>query len=241
MLKKSLFIGTFFLLFIGLSDYGYGCHRDDGNGPIPHRDKPCKDDGGGGNGGGDGLTLNLTGGTFVLDDPLPVNLNKKGTGITSASGIIPGLTRQDDNMLLAEDWDAVFEACRETLRSLEIPEIDIENPMQIRFGDGDWQIAANAGFIRLRLFDARLDVNAVIGLELFGDAFGYVGNPIPPDEDVNAGISQFVLDRWEIFGGTERGVQPRDSCHLLGGMYPSTLTICGENVAVEDCHPPSVD
>ena len=30
MLKKStlLFIGTFFLLFIGLSDYGYGCHRD---------------------------------------------------------------------------------------------------------------------------------------------------------------------------------------------------------------------
>ena len=27
MLKKSLFIGTFFLLFIGLSDYGYGHHR----------------------------------------------------------------------------------------------------------------------------------------------------------------------------------------------------------------------
>jgi len=28
MLKKSLFIGTFFLLFIGLSDYGYGCHKE---------------------------------------------------------------------------------------------------------------------------------------------------------------------------------------------------------------------
>ena len=29
MLKKStlLFIGTFFLLFIGVSDYGYGCHK----------------------------------------------------------------------------------------------------------------------------------------------------------------------------------------------------------------------
>jgi len=38
MLKKSLFFGTFFLLFIGLSDYGYGCHRDaDNNGEQdPH-------------------------------------------------------------------------------------------------------------------------------------------------------------------------------------------------------------
>jgi len=51
MLKKSLFIGTFFLLFIGLSDYGYGCHRDaDGDGKQdPHRNKPCKDDGDSGN------------------------------------------------------------------------------------------------------------------------------------------------------------------------------------------------
>jgi len=46
MLKKStlLFVATFFLLFIGLSDYGYGCHRDrDGdpfNGNEPHGKDP---------------------------------------------------------------------------------------------------------------------------------------------------------------------------------------------------------
>ena len=59
MLKKStLLCLSVFLLFIGLSDYGYGCHRDDSNGkPIPHRNKPCKDDGGGGGGGGEKPTI----------------------------------------------------------------------------------------------------------------------------------------------------------------------------------------
>ena len=38
MLKKStlLSVSIFFLLFIGLSDYGYGCHRD-----VPHGAHTC--------------------------------------------------------------------------------------------------------------------------------------------------------------------------------------------------------
>ena len=48
MLKKSLFIGTFFLLFIGLSDYGYGCHTGTKHKTVAL----CGDDGGGGGGGG---------------------------------------------------------------------------------------------------------------------------------------------------------------------------------------------
>jgi len=47
MLKKPLFIGTFFLLFIGLSDYGYGCHKK-GDG-VKHGQKPCNDGGDSGN------------------------------------------------------------------------------------------------------------------------------------------------------------------------------------------------
>jgi hypothetical protein len=48
MLKRSLFIGTFFLLFIGLSDYGYGCHRGERHGPngVPCDTEPPPDDGG---------------------------------------------------------------------------------------------------------------------------------------------------------------------------------------------------
>ena len=31
MLKKPLFFSIFVLLFIGLSDYGYGCHKEGSN------------------------------------------------------------------------------------------------------------------------------------------------------------------------------------------------------------------
>ena len=58
MLKTStlLSVSIFFLLFMGLSDHGYGCHRDTGEGPIPHGPKgDCSGGGGGGGqGGGDG-------------------------------------------------------------------------------------------------------------------------------------------------------------------------------------------
>jgi len=60
MLKKSLFIGTFFLLFIGLSDYGYGCHKENmthGKNPGPC-DPP--DGGGGGDEGGSTLPVMVT-------------------------------------------------------------------------------------------------------------------------------------------------------------------------------------
>jgi len=56
MLKTSrlLFVSIFILLFIGLSDYGYGCHKKDGNGnPIQHGQTPCG--GGGDDGGGGGV------------------------------------------------------------------------------------------------------------------------------------------------------------------------------------------
>jgi len=233
MLNKSLFIGTFFLLFIGLSDYGYGCHRSDNDGPIPHRDKPCKDDGGGGNGGGDGLKANLTGGTFVLDlrlnegNPLAVNLDKKGRIFTSGDDL--SMTQQEDDgpLLLAADWNAVFQACKETMPST------LEIPMAIQFGN-DWRIAANAGRILLRLFDARVEPAAEIDLYLFGDSLDYIDNPIPPDDGK---ISQFELNWWTIFGDSERGVHPPESCHREGELwFPSTLSICGKDVPV--CPPP---
>ena len=48
MPKKStlLSVSIFVLLFIGLSDYGYGCHKGDG---VQHGQKPCNDGGDSGN------------------------------------------------------------------------------------------------------------------------------------------------------------------------------------------------
>ncbi len=48
MLKKPLFVFIFVSLFIGLSDYGYGCHKVDEQDPpqpIPHGKNgvPCGD------------------------------------------------------------------------------------------------------------------------------------------------------------------------------------------------------
>jgi len=242
MLKKSLFIGTFFLLFIGLSDYGYGCH----GGKPPHT---------GCGGVVDGLKANLTGGTFVLDNPVIVNLDKKGRIFTS--GDILSMTQPSDfacsvsgvactmetecteddedtcaaNPLLGE-WNAVFEACQETMP------LTLKIPTEINFKD-DWRIAANAGLILLRLFDARVVPKAEISLTLLGDSFDYEDNPIPPDDGT---ISQFEINRWSIFGDSERGVRPPESCHVEGDLwFPSMLTICGKNVRAEDCHPPTVD
>lgn len=160
MLKKSLFIGTFFLLFIGLSDYGYGCH----GGKPPHI---------GCGGVVDDLTINLTGGTFVLDltendgNPLVVNLDKKGRIFTSDQHLI--MYRPDDGTLESMEWDAVFAACKMTMPTLKIPIGGID------FGD-DLRIAANAGLILLRLFDVRVDEDVVISLTLFGDSLDYEDN-----------------------------------------------------------------
>ena len=46
MLKKPLFVSIFVLLFIGLSDYGYACHKDVEHGPhtCPEPDPPPSDD-----------------------------------------------------------------------------------------------------------------------------------------------------------------------------------------------------
>ncbi len=209
-----LFAFAIFVLVVGLSD-SYAEHKKNPNA---------------GHGGGDGdgagtLTANLTGGTFVFDDPLPVTLNKKGNSATSEVAL--NMNRPDGGTE-REDWDAVFNECKLTLESLEIPE-------DIHLGNSDWKIAANAGDIRLRLFDARLEVNAVITLELRGDPLNYDGNPVPPDDD---GISQFEIDGYVIFGDTEKGVQPRDSCKLSGDLSVSSmLTICGKDVKVKDCHP----
>jgi len=40
MLKKPVFFSIFILLFIGLSDYGYACHKGD---DVRHGQKPCDD------------------------------------------------------------------------------------------------------------------------------------------------------------------------------------------------------
>ena len=116
MLKKStlLFVSIFVLLFIGLSNYGYGHHR------IGHD----KGGGGGGNGGGGGgnggLTANLTGGTFVFaDGPLPVNLNARETTARSDQDV--DMTRPPDGDLSQFEWDAVFAECLGFLGGLTCP------------------------------------------------------------------------------------------------------------------------
>ena len=63
MLKKStlLSVSVFFLLFLGLSDYGYGCHKNNlthGKNPGPC-DPPDGGDGGGG-GGGRSIPVSVT-------------------------------------------------------------------------------------------------------------------------------------------------------------------------------------
>jgi hypothetical protein len=80
MLKKSLFIGTFFLLFIGLSDYGYGCHKKVDGEPVPHGKGDCS--GGGGGGGGPSIPVSVT------------FLDRAGDRITSDGG--PYIAKVDE-------------------------------------------------------------------------------------------------------------------------------------------------
>ena len=77
MLKKSLFIGTFFLLFIGLSDYGFGCHRDVPHGPhtCPEPDPPAP------NGGGDAEYSVDISGAVGGHSGLPWTLGRGGKAI----------------------------------------------------------------------------------------------------------------------------------------------------------------
>ena len=74
MLKKStlLFVSIFVLLFIGLSDYGYGCHKGDPHGRSPD---PCPDPDPSPGGGGDGkkktpaiITFRNWGGDKIMSD-----------------------------------------------------------------------------------------------------------------------------------------------------------------------------
>jgi hypothetical protein len=133
---------------------------------------------------------------------------------------------------LAVEWDDVFEACQVTmLLTLKIPVGVID------FKD-DWRIAANAGLIMLRGFDARMEPAAEMGpaaeidLYLFGDSLDYIDNPIPPDDGE---ISQFELKWWTIFGDSERGVHPPESCHVEEELwFPSTLTSCGADAEGEN-------
>ena len=172
----------------------------------------------------DDLKANLTGGIFVLDKPLVVNLDKKGRIFTSRDDLT--LKQQED---LELEWDAVFAECQMTMP------LTLEIPTEIHFKD-DWRIAANAGLILLRLFDARvepaaeMEPAAEIDLYLFGDSLDYAGTPIPPDDGT---ISQFELNWWTMFGDSERGVHPPESCHTEGELWPpSILTICGADPGV---------
>jgi len=95
MLKKSTLLSIFFLLFIGLSDYGYGCHKD-----FPHgKDTDCNGGGGGGGGGGEDAEYSVTISGAVEGDTDPNRSwhkgNPHGIGYGSAAPHLGLLTNMD--------------------------------------------------------------------------------------------------------------------------------------------------
>jgi len=236
MHKKStlLSVSVFFLLFIGVSDYGYGCHR------------PGSTDGGGCGkvDGGSSIPFKVhLAGAFVFDTDvghgvLGVVLNKKGNTARSPVGV--EMSRPTDG--LESTWDDVFETCPVLLRFLEG---QVES---VFTGADDWRISINTGEIRLKfphmlLTDSGGDIEEVdLQLQLIGDLDLNEGRFPPSSED----SFDIFLDRFDIRGPTV-GIQPRVKCVLnvmsFLELFLDTpiLTICGEEVDAGDCHPPSVD
>ena len=227
MHKKStlLSVSVFFLLFIGVSDYGYACHKGEGS-----------TDGGGcgkvDGGGSIPFKVHLAG-AFVFDTEagdgvLGVVLNKKGNTARSPVGV--EMSRPTDG--LESTWDGVFETCPVLLRFLDGPEV-----LSVFTGADDWRISINTGEIRLKfphmvLTDSGGDIDEVdLHLQLIGDLDLNEG-PFPPGSDDSFDI---FLYRFDIRGPTV-GIQPRERCVLDVMSFPElfldtpVLTICGENV-----------
>jgi len=101
MLKKStlLSVSIFFVLFIGVSDYGYGCHKMVDGDPAPHGNRgPCDPPDGGGDGGGnvpvmvtfrDDPAHRIQGDGLVYID----RMDKVSTGIGSPNSFFMKLTK----------------------------------------------------------------------------------------------------------------------------------------------------
>ncbi len=230
MPKKStlLSVSIFFLLFIGLSDYGYGCHKG-----KPHGKKagPCDDPEPPEPPGGAGLTANLTGGTFVFDSgPLPVTLNSKKTTLRSDQDV--NMTRPPDDDPSQFEWDEVFVECADFLGG---------TPDDLHFGDDDWEIYVDTGHIHVQMFGhkAGLDHNPttriVLHLENFLGLDSYPNVTFPPLDD---GMAQFCLDQEYWVNFSLNGVRGRGgrcpAMHYAPVMYPSTLTICAAGVECND-------
>jgi len=232
MHKKStlLSVSIFFLLFIGVSDYGYGCHR------------PGSTDGGGcgkvDGGGSKPLKVHLAG-AFVFGDQtaehgvLGVVLNEKGNTARSAEDV--HMTRPDDGDILEDTWDGVFATCPVLVKLLDGRLVE-----SIWVGDDDWRISINTGEIRLKFPHMELDADDVdsegesmitevdLDLQLIGDLNLNEGF-FPPDPGFPIEIP---LDRFDIRGSTVQGIHPRERCGLnimsFSPLLSPILTICAD-------------
>jgi hypothetical protein len=237
MLKKStlLSVSIFFLLFIGLSDYGYGCHR----GPDSHDGGGCgKVDGEGSN----TFQVHLAG-AFVFGRPtvtngvLVVDLNEKRNNAFSRVGVHMSRPGDEDELVLEQmTWDGVFATCPVLVGLLE--ERQVEHVDSIFVGDDDWRISINTGEIRLKfphmlLTDSVGDIDKVdLDLQLIGDLdLNSEEIDFPPLLGKPITIENL---RFDIRGSTVRGIQPRERCGLNimsfmdAGLVSPILTICAE-------------
>lgn len=235
MLKKStlLSVSVFFLLFIGVSDYGYACHKG-----------PGSTDGGGcgrnDGGGSKPFKVHLAGAfvfdTLAGDGVLGVVLNEKGNTARSPVGV--EMSRPDDELEQEQmTWDGVFGTCPVLLGFLE------GLPVESAFtGADDWRISINTGEIRLKfphmlLTDLLGDIEEVdLQLQLIGDLdLNVVDLPPAPGSPI-----EIWLDRFDIRGPTVQGIHPRERCVLDIMSFPPfqspILTICADED--DSCHPP---
>ena len=240
MVKKSILlsVSVFFLLFIGVSDYGYACHRG-----LDSTD-------GGGCGKVDGDSSNTfqvhLAGAFVFDSPavngvMDVVLNGRRTIARSADNKDVYMSRPDSDPE-QRTWDGVFVTC---------PLLGGRQVETIFVGDDDWRISINTGEIRLKfphmqLTDSVADSEGVdieevdLHLQLIGDLDLNDGRFTPASKD----YFDISLDRFDIRGPTVQGIHPREKCVLDVMSFqkdldqqPPTLTVCGKDVATKDCRP----
>jgi len=216
MLKKSLFIGTFVLLFIGLSDYGYGCHKGGND------SKGC-------GGGSDTVTVKFTEGAFIFDDQnneeVSVNMILNNGGATSG---------RDQDFFMSEQadsWEPVFADCTE---------LPLGIPDRISVDGGDLTLITEPDTIYLSLHDIRLPIGggrfAKVTVQLRGDSVcDIVGGGqsfFPPATGVTieCTLDQSLITGRGKVGGKSEGCRPPgsgtpDDSDLIWLGSPSILSI----------------
>jgi len=149
-------------------------------------------------------TAKLTLGAFVFPavDVTPI---LRDSELRSESNVF--IQRPNDNRVLAETWDNLFDKCPVLLISqVESFDVLLDN-LEITMSGG----------VRVIFHDVLLESGAAeVTVELIGDTFDFSGVPFLPEGDGET--SEFILTKGAIFGRSVRGEPgPRRSCQPSGG------------------------